>query len=161
MIDITVDVSGLEGIKGVIDSFAPKELNGKNMLVEIATSVCAEQLARIHQKGLKSDGTAIGTGLQNTIDIVNNCTSSTGYAASVCDSLLLNGYTDWFLPSKEELHLMYSNLKLFGTGNFSNSAYWSSSEMTSVFAWQVIFTNGLTQGTSKNSFALVRPIRVF
>ena len=57
--------------------------------------------------------------------------------------------------------MMYNNLKVAGIGNFSNNAYWSSTEMTSVFAWQVIFTNGLTQGTGKGSLAVVRAVRTF
>lgn len=106
-----------------------------------------------------ADGTAIGTGDQNTTEIVTGCTSSS--AAQLCDTLTLNGYTDWFLPSKEELRLMYTNLHSAGLGSFSNTSYWSSSEMTASFAWQVIFSNGITQGTSKNNFISVRAIRAF
>jgi hypothetical protein len=106
-----------------------------------------------------ADGTAIGSGAQNTMDIVNGCTSSS--AAKICDTLTLHGYSDWFLPSKEELRLMYTNLHTAGLGGFLNAPYWSSSEMTSSFAWQVIFTNGITQGTSKNNFISVRAVRAF
>ncbi len=106
-----------------------------------------------------ADGTAIGTGNQNTADIIAGCTSSS--ASLLCDTLNLNGYTDWFLPSKEELRLMYTNLHSAGLASFSNTSYWSSSEMTASFAWQVIFANGITQGTSKNNFISVRAIRAF
>ena len=108
-----------------------------------------------------ADGSAIGTGAQNTIDIVNGCSMTDDYAAILCDSLVLNGYSDWFLPSKEELKAIYNNLKLSGIGSLTNNAYWSSSEMTSVFAWQVIFANGLVQGTGKNNSASVRAVRAF
>ena len=107
-----------------------------------------------------ANGTAIGTGLQNTLDIILSCTTS-GIAADICDDLILNGYSDWFLPSKEELKLMYTNLKSLGIGSFSNSAYWSSSEMTDSFAWEVIFNGGISQGSGKNNFALVRAVRAF
>ena len=107
-----------------------------------------------------ADGIAIGTGLQNTLDIIGTCTTS-GIAADICDSLVLNGYGDWFLPSKEELKLIYTNLKSNGIGNFSNAPYWSSTEMTSAFAWEVIFNGGFTQGTGKNNNASVRAVRIF
>jgi hypothetical protein len=107
-----------------------------------------------------ADASSVGSGLQNTIDIIAGCPAS--IAAQVCDTLTLNGYTDWFLPSKGELALMYTNLHSAGLGGFSNMAYWSSTEMTASFAWQEIFTSGgIFQGTTKNNFIAVRAVREF
>ena len=61
---------------------------------------------------------------KNTINIVTYC-STMGIAARICYDLDLNGYTDWFLPSLDELSLMYTNLKLNGYGGFAGN-YWSS-----------------------------------
>lgn len=107
-----------------------------------------------------ADATALGSGQPNSYDILIGCTSP-GIAAFICDTLIENGYADWFLPSKGELLLMYQNLKPAGYGNFSNAAYWSSSEMTNVFGWQVIFGTGSTQGAGKNGAFSVRAIRIF
>jgi len=62
--------------------------------------------------------TGVGTGQSNTATIVTwlNSHSETGKAeaAQLCDALTKGGYDDWFLPSKDELNLMYENLKLYG-----------------------------------------------
>ena len=69
--------------------------------------------------------TALGTGNANTNAIVT-AYSSESNAAKLCSDLSLNGYTDWYLPSKDELHKLYLNR--VAIGNFSPSYYWSSSE---------------------------------
>ena len=129
--------------------------------------VCAEEdqstsciwgCANVQVNG--ADGTSLGTGNANTHEILNSCHAS-GIAAGICVALDQEGYQDWFLPSKDELKLMYNNLHLAHLGNFSNLAYWSSTEMTSVFAWQIAFNSGIVQGASKTTPSAVRAIRAF
>lgn len=59
----------------------------------------------------------IGSGAQNTTNIISAC-NTTSNVAYICDNLVLNGYDDWFLPSKDELNLMFQNLRNNGLGNF-------------------------------------------
>jgi hypothetical protein len=108
-----------------------------------------------------ADGTAIGTGKTNTQDIVNlSCGRSQGTAASICDSLVLNGYSDWFLPSKDELYQLY--LQKNRIGGFTGNTYWSSSEYSSDAAWYIFMGSGQQHYANKlvNDMR-VRPIRTF
>ena len=56
-----------------------------------------------------ADGIAVDTGAPNTVDILLGCTT-TGIAADLADDYMLDGFDDWFLPSKDELILMWENL---------------------------------------------------
>ena len=107
-----------------------------------------------------ADGTAVGTGKQNTIDILNECATS-GIAADICADLSLGGYSDWFLPSKDELNLMYENLKVFVIGGFADDYYWSSSEISAYYAWIQNFTNDFQGGSHKDPTYGVRAVRAF
>lgn len=73
-----------------------------------------------------ADGELIGTGQTNTTNIVNYLGVG-NYAAKFCDDLVLNGYSDWFLPSAEELNAIGENLISNNLGNFYGGHYWSSS----------------------------------
>jgi len=101
-------------------------------------------------------GAAIGAGAQNTIDIINaNCTSSNGSptAADWCANLTLGGYSDWFLPSRNELIQLVTNLNI-------SYSYWSSTEAGPYHAYSVVIGNtGTSNG--KSSLRAVRAIRAF
>jgi hypothetical protein len=109
---------------------------------------------------------AVGTGAANTTAIVSGC-SETAIAARICADLILGGYTDWFLPSKDELNLMYENigpgdeLGLGDIGNFANYFYWSSTEYGNSFAWRQIFHGGLQPSYDKDNTFYVRAVRAF
>jgi hypothetical protein len=114
-----------------------------------------------------ADGTAVGTGNQNTLDIEAGCTTA-GTAADICANLTLNGYSDWFLPSKDDLNLMYSyigqgnTLGLGNIGGFASNYYWSSSEGGAVWAWVQEFNNGtVSNNAGKQSMRRVRAVRAF
>ncbi|MDR2731145.1 MAG: DUF1566 domain-containing protein [Treponema sp.] len=106
---------------------------------------------------------AVGTGRSNTEIIAAKLSSSkeSGRAAQVCSILNIKGFNDWFLPSKDELNLMYRNLKQKGLGNFNNDWYWSSSQAGDNGAWNQNFRNGYQEGNSKNTIGSVRAIRAF
>ncbi len=78
---------------------------------------------------------AVGSGKSNTSLIVASCNQAS-FAAKLCDNLTFGGQSDWFLPSRDEINLMYQNLYLDGRGNFSSFfRYWSSTEYGANLAW--------------------------
>jgi hypothetical protein len=78
-----------------------------------------------------------------------------------CTELNINGYADWFLPSKSDLGWMYVNLKRKGLGGFGDDWYWSSSQIRSDVAWPQEFSNGFQDGRSKDITFSVRAVRAF
>ncbi|MCX6204375.1 MAG: DUF1566 domain-containing protein [Bacteroidetes bacterium] len=82
-------------------------------------------------------------------------------AKTACDELILNGYSDWHLPSKEELNSVYVNLKKVGVGGFASNYYWSSTEDDFYSAWYQGFYGGIQGGDDKNFTFCVRAIRAF
>jgi hypothetical protein len=110
----------------------------------------------------------VGTGKQNTQNIMDTSVqvAVNAPAARLCDRLEYNGYDDWYLPSKNELGLMYMNLKVDGIGGFSGDWYWSSSETGSNQAWAQNFGSGAQNGEyyrsgGKSDGHNVRAIRQF
>jgi hypothetical protein len=117
----------------------------------------------VNDQRISGTGTAVGTGKRNTELIVEQL--GNGTAAQLCDALEFGGYNDWFLPSQDELDLMYRNLKQRGLGNFLNSEYWSSSYDSSralgYTSWGQNFSNGSKVYMWQDKAASVRAIRAF
>ena len=116
----------------------------------------------------ETEGTQVGCGKANTRSLVRKADGKEEYrAAYVCDEFVsADGYSDWFLPSKDELGLMYTNLKLQGIGGFgsgNDNDYWSSSQNSSddEEAWSQNFTTGAVTTNGKTNNLRVRPIRAF
>ncbi|MBE3035879.1 MAG: DUF1566 domain-containing protein, partial [Candidatus Atribacteria bacterium] len=105
--------------------------------------------------------TSLGTGKANTQTIVN-IQGKGNYAARLCNVQTVGGYSDWFLPSRDELNEMYVNLYLKGLGGFAPDFYWSSSEDSAGTAWWQWFSNGGQVSDPKgDDFMRVRAARAF
>ena len=101
---------------------------------------------------------ALGTGAANTAIVSAAC--GAGTAARLCADLVLNGYSDWYLPSRDELNKVHINR--LSIGEFTTGGYWSSSEYSASSAWLVLFfLDGSTHFNSKNHPYYVRAVRAF
>ena len=100
----------------------------------------------------------------------NGSVTTSDYAALLCKSLIYEGkdgkvFSDWFLPSRYELNLMYENLYKNGL-SFSPIwsgavLYWSSTEANSVYAWWQDFQYGGQGNHDRGYDGHVRPVRAF
>jgi hypothetical protein len=87
-------------------------------------------------------------------------TPSSGYAAGVARAYHGGGYTDWYLPSKDELNQLYLHQKTIG--HFGPNYYWSSSEFDANTAWAKAFDiSSPAYAYSKNGTSYVRAVRSF
>jgi hypothetical protein len=84
-------------------------------------------------------------------------------AITACQELVMNGYSDWVLPNKDQLELIFKNLHQKGIGGFSSEDYWSSSEDYAVFAWCFNFYGGQANdyNNAKHYTKQVRAVRAF
>lgn len=104
-----------------------------------------------------ADGAQLGTGNQNTLDILAGCGESS-IAARYSADLSLNGYSDWYLPSEGELNKLYLSKDIIG--GFTNY-FWSSTERDASDAVLQYFGNGNSFYSSKSNTAYVRAVRSF
>ena len=115
-----------------------------------------------------ADGTVVGTGQQNTDDILAGC-MDTPIAADIAAGYVLFGVGDWFLPSIDELNLLYLQKGIVSgfsdsCPDFGCSIYWSSSELPSALdnnAMAVDFSDGANYGFIKDQMLGVRAVRAF
>ena len=110
-------------------------------------------------------GKDVGTGQSNTRAIVDKLGPG-NYAAYICDQLVIDGYDDWYLPSTEELNLLYQQKGK--VGGFADYTYWSSTDLLgspyAYFAMNQYFVDGsrkLNVNMNKGEPNNVRAIRSF
>jgi hypothetical protein len=108
-------------------------------------------------------GSAIGSGYQNSLNIVDQGNGATTAAGAARAYTVTEGgvvFNDWFLPSREELNALYLVKNIF-TDLVTNNYYWSSTENISTSSWAQSFFNGSSITINKGTGRYVRPIRSF
>ena len=112
-------------------------------------------------------GTAIGTGLANTNTIIaSQGATATSYAAGLARAYTGGGYTDWYLPSKDEiykLYLLYTAIEgfVYISSLLDGYWYWSSTEFDDSSAWFQYFDDGFQAIAGKEECLAVRAVRSF
>jgi hypothetical protein len=108
-------------------------------------------------KRLHIDAKGIGMGRTNTANIVAQ--SGPGqYAAAFVDTLVINNYDDWFLPSTDELNATYFTRAVKGVPKMPAVPYWTSSENSANYAWYQLFQDG-TQFTDESGVGAITGIK--
>ena len=117
-----------------------------------------------------ASASGLGSGRRNTEAIVSACPEA-NIAARVADGLVLNGKSDWFLPSREELNAMYPHRAGIGIQIAEDFQWYDSSTFPSAFTHCVqVFTDDSRYGTksgtqrcdihrSETNRNFIRPIR--
>ncbi len=124
----------------------------------------------------RANGDGPFSGELNTAIIISSQVSigddGNDYAAQICNDLQITEggktYGDWYLPSKEELNLMYQNKGTIdatatsnGGSGFANDYYWTSAEYNDFRAWGQHFASGSQDNGSKTGTLRVRAVRAF
>ena len=111
--------------------------------------------------GIPWGGIGTTTGAGSTVDGAGN--SNLIIAAGITDSAVnlcsgtINGFSDWFLPAKEQLNCLYTNQSTIS--GFMNAIYWSSTETDENNAWFQFFDTGNSLSVFKTFYNSVRCVR--
>lgn len=127
------------------------------------------------QKWSNLSTTLVGASAQSSWNGLSNSNAIIGQsghtvsAASICLDLVIGGQSDWYLPSVDELSLLWHNrfnvnktLSMIGAVLPTPAIYWSSTESTGMYGWCFESANGsVVQYTDKSAMFYVRAIRAF
>lgn len=148
---------------GIIFYLDPSGLHG------LIAAPSSQETTATWWNGSYIDTRAYGSGLfegKYNTNMINWIQAGATSAAAIC-AAYEGGTTDWYLPSIEELNLMYLNigqgdaLGLGNIANFVNGTYWSSTDYDKFNAWYQSFANGHQSNSGKSFTYNVRAVRAF
>ncbi|MFH1223329.1 MAG: hypothetical protein V1647_03180 [Pseudomonadota bacterium] len=144
--------------------------NGWRYLEAAPSDASSSAWSNVSTSMVGCSNSAIGAGATNTTQIINQSGHSTS-AAKLCADLSTGGYSDWFLPSKDELNKIWVNLKrgwdesnyyYTPVGDVANAHYWSSTEYSYSHAEkQGLWNSGVGGNFYKYMVYNVRCVRAF
>jgi hypothetical protein len=137
-----------------------------------ATPTCDGTEDDLQKKWANNSGTTaynVNTGATSVTDGASNTTiAATNYtdtdAAKYCQNMTYpaGGYTDWYLPARDELNLVLYGMKALGKGDFTTLHYWSSTEYNPSNIWTQFFpSGGQADGDKTNLNHFIRCVRKY
>jgi hypothetical protein len=151
---------GLHGLEA-----APEDIGGNATPTLVAWGCNGTTLEGMNETG-------VGSGAHNTSQ--RDLCAEAPTAAKKAAAYEFNGYTDWFLPARDELDLMWENLAdpegdgrgdpfdSDSKGGFAGASYWSSSQYNLDYAWNQHFADRAQLDGSDKAYGLrVRAVRAF
>jgi hypothetical protein len=142
-----------------VGTFDPLDGGGVKKYMTTPADAGLKQWAPVFENNLTATSTTDGSA--NTVALeARGATYAAGY---YCGTLSANGYSDWFLPSRNELALLYANKVAIGgfdvSGGWPASYYWSSTERDTNSAYDRIFSNNTLYNDVKSGALSVRCVR--
>ena len=141
--------------------------NTKGMVVDVVDISAAITWGCTGVEISGADGSAIGTGAQNTIDIEAGCLALST-PADFCSNSTVGGFTDWFFPSIDEVEQIYNNRGIIAVTSIANGGtafganiYWSSTELDANIAAAYRFDFAGVTSNNKSTQYGVRCVRAF
>ena len=154
---------------GVIFHLWKDKLGAEHGLVVATTDQSAAQAwSNIQNVEIGQTAKSSWDGLSNSNAIVNQ-SGHTSSAAKLCLDLVSGGQNDWYLPSIQELNMLWNNYftvvkslaQISGATQLGSAAYWSSSERANGSAWAFSFNYGYASTSIKDGTTFVRAVRAF
>ena len=118
----------------------------------------SRQMSVPNKPGFTYFDNRVGDGRNATDILVAKCPNS---AATLARDYLGGNLSDWFLPSQDELSLLFNSINKNGLPMLDRALYWSSSEWYESIALAQDFFNGVQKNVNKATGLSVRPIRQF
>ena len=155
-IKMTEEVSGFQFCYTIVGTSSQEEAEPEAEALQIGDQHAGGIVFQINE-----DGTGLVADLQDLGGEMNWTT-----AIEISGAATSQDYDDWYLPSIEELEIMYNTIGqgADNSGGFYNSYYWSSSEympQQNGFAWIKNFQDGGKAADNKSFSNRVRAIRAF
>lgn len=136
------------------------------LIVSIVNQSTSSTYSNIDNQSIGASST--WNGQQNTA-LMAAQTGATSGAWKFADDYSYGGFTDWYLPSIDELKLLSSNRynvnktlsNILGATQVLNNSYWSSTQYSNTSAYYLSFDSGDYSITVKSNILSVRAIRQF